>query len=60
MSNILKCKNIIQLAYPPRGAKWIGKGTIISKPLGFKHHPLEGVGTVDGRNPAPPGMYKTL
>ena len=25
-------------------AKWMGVGVPLSKPLGFKHHPLEGAG----------------
>ena len=43
---------------PPRGgAKWMGKGAIKQPPLGFKHHPLEGPGTLGlkgwGRGPRP-------
>ena len=28
--------------YPPRGAKWMGKGAIFCNPLGYKQHPIGG------------------
>ena len=39
-----QCCGIFTYLDPWRGAKWMGKGAI--KQPGFKHHPLEGAGTL--------------